>query len=357
MTPRLWERLERVAAALQNCPLVAMTSAEQLARWVDAELGPGTLDGIPAPYGGRRRLLQPLSPILHVVSGNTAHAAVQSLVRGLVAGAGVQWVKVPRATRLPELECFVSALPASMRPLLAPDLKAGWLEKSAALAVFGSDETIRSFARRVQPWQRFLPHGHKISFGWIRGPYNDGVLAAVARDVVAYDQLGCLSPQFYLVSHAAKEFAGDLAAVFAREALQWPPLVLSPENAARLREFRDNHELRAALGEEAMVWSSGERLSWTVAYDPRPGLASTPLFRSVVIKPEEAGTLSQLAQISPYLGTVGLHPYTEEHIGAATGLGAQRICRVGAMQNPDWLWHHDGWPSLGAFLRYVDVEN
>lgn len=357
MTLPFRERLERISAALRGCPIVRAASAEQLAQWVDAELGPGALSENTLPYGGRHRRLQPLSPILHVVSGNTAHAGVQSLVRGLVAGAAVQWIKVPQAVRLAELENFVAALPASMRPSLAPELPASWLEQAAVVAVFGADETILDFARRIQPWQRFLPHGHKVSFGWIRGPYNEELLTAVTRDVVAFDQLGCLSPQFYLVAGDARSFAQDLAAIFLREAPNWPSLRLTIHDAVRLREFRDVHELRAACGDGTAVWGSAQGLAWTVVFDPRPEFASTPLLRNVVIKPQSEGTLDRLRQIAPFLSTVAVHPYTEEGVTLAVRLGAQRVCRPGAMQNPDWLWHHDGWPSLGAFLRYVDVEN
>lgn len=357
MTLPLRERLERISAALQGCPIVPAASAEQLAYWVDAELGPGALSEGTVPYGGRRRLLLPLSPILHVVSGNTPHAAVQSLVRGLVTGAAVQWIKVPQAVRLAELENFVSDLPESMRPSVTSELSTSWLEQAAAVAVFGADETIREFAGRVQPWQRFLPHGHKVSFGWIRGPYNERVLTAVTRDIVAFDQLGCLSPQFCLVAGDACSFARDLADIFTREAPHWPPLRLTPGDARRLREFRDLHELRAVSGDGTAVWSSAERLAWTVVFDPRPEFGRMPLLRTVVVKAESEQTLDQLRRISPFLSTVAIHPYTEDGLTLAVRLGAQRVCRTGAMQTPDWLWHHDGWPGLGAFLRYVDVEN
>ncbi|MBW0000556.1 MAG: hypothetical protein JO015_15770 [Verrucomicrobia bacterium] len=357
MTLPFRERLERISDALLGCPIVQPASVAQLAQWVDAELGPGALSEDTIPYGGRRRRLQPLSPILHVVSGNTPHAAVQSLVRGLVTGAAVQWIKVPQAVRLAELENFVTALPECMRPALAQELPAAWLERAAAVAVFGADETIREFARRIQPWQRFLPHGNKVSFGWIRGRYDEELLAALTRDVVAFDQLGCLSPQFYLVSGDARNFARDLAAIFSREEPDWPPLRLTTQEAARLREFRDMHQLRAACRDGTAVWGSAEGLAWTVIFDPRPEFAWTPLLRTVVVKAETEGVLERLRRIAPFLSTIAVHPYTEEGLTLAVRLGAQRVCRAGAMQNPDWLWHHDGWPSLGAFLRYVDVEN
>lgn len=357
MTLPFWERLERISAAVQGCPIVSPVSVARLGQWVDAELGPGALREDTIPYGGRRRRLQPLSPILHVVSSNTPHAAVQSLVRGLVTGAAVQWIKVPQGVRLAELENFVTALPECMRPALAPELPAAWLERAAAVAVFGADETIRDFATRIQPWQRFVPHGHRVSFGWMRGPYDGELLAALTRDVVAFDQLGCLSPQFYLVSGDARSFARDLAAIFMREAPNWPPLQLTTPEAVRLRAFRDLHQLRAACGDGTAVWGSAEALAWTVIFDPRPEFARTPLLRTVVVKAESEGTLERLRQIAPFLSTIAVHPYTEEGLTLAVHLGAQRVCRAGAMQNPDWLWHHDGRPSLGAFLRYVDVEN
>ena len=251
----------------------------------------------------------------------------------------------------------MAALPENLRPSLAPELPPAWLERAAAVAVFGGDETIRDFATRIQPWQRFLPHGHKVSFGWIRAPYDEKLLRAVTRDVIAFDQLGCLSPQFYVVSGEARTFARDLAAVFAREAPNWQSLRLSTPDAVRLREFRDLYELRAVCGDGTAVWGSAEGLAWTVVFDPRPELACTPLLRSVVVKPGSEGMKEQLRRIAPFLSTIAVHPYDEEGLMLAVRLGAQRVCRAGAMQNPDWLWHHDGWPSLGSFLRYVDVES
>ena len=111
---------------------------------------------------------------------------------------------------MPEVDAFVHALPEEIRPELDTELRPGWMEEAEAIVVFGSDETVQEFSRRVLPTQRFLAHGHKISLGLIWGRCEPQLAEGIARDVFPFDQLGCLSPQFFYVAGDSAEFAGQL---------------------------------------------------------------------------------------------------------------------------------------------------
>ena len=163
------------------------------------------------------------------MSGNTPHAALQSLIRGIVVGAQ-NWMKLPQGG-LPEVDEFSLKLPAALRPELADHSNPDWVQDAEAIVVFGTDETVQQFSRRLLPTQRLLAHGHKISFGLIRMPFDRKVVNGAARDVFVFDQMGCLSPQFYYVAGDSVGFA-SLLARRPRRALSRH----SRDNRARIRD-------------------------------------------------------------------------------------------------------------------------
>ena len=111
---KLDDRIEAVVSAATELSWLSDLTAESIRRWIGLELGQYLSDCGPQRYGNQHCLTVPLSPILHIVSGNTPHAALQSLIRGLIVGA-VNWMKMPQEG-LPEVDIFVRALPKELRP-------------------------------------------------------------------------------------------------------------------------------------------------------------------------------------------------------------------------------------------------
>jgi hypothetical protein len=128
------------------------------------------------------------------------------------------------------------------------------------------------------------------------------------------------------------------------------------EIAAALRACREEWKFRAATESGVLVWESPGTLDWVVIHDPDPCLVANPLHRTVFIKPMPSDPGLVLAPVRRHISTVGLHPVNLEAVELAIHLGAQRICKIGQMQNPPLSWHHDGWPALASLIRYVDVE-
>ena len=182
------ERIEAVVRASSGFPWLGQLTVQAVREWIVLELGDPPL--LPQRYGRHQVVAIPYSPILHIVSGNTPHAALQTLIRGILAG-GENLIKIP-SNGLPEVERFVRLLPKAIQPLIDHRLPDSWLKIAAAIVVFGSDETIATFASRVSPWQRFLPHGNKVSFAIVLGDYPETIALAAARDVHVFYQLGCL---------------------------------------------------------------------------------------------------------------------------------------------------------------------
>ena len=132
-------RAESIACAAEPFhPLLGPTSARDLLAWVAAELGDASaLDRWFTHGGARTKALAP-DVILHVVSGNTPHAALQSLIGGLLLGSR-NLVKLP-GSGLGEVDAFLSRLPAELRAMVevSVELPDGWLSSANAVVVYGS---------------------------------------------------------------------------------------------------------------------------------------------------------------------------------------------------------------------------
>jgi hypothetical protein len=350
---RLDDRIAALVAAAATSGLVDLTF-ESISRWIELELGQYLSDPNPQPYGNQHCQTCPLSPILHIVSGNTPHAALQSVIRGVIVGA-INWIKLPHQG-IPELDIFVGALPKQLRPEMATELLPNWMEEAEVIVVFGSDQTVREFSQKALPFQRFLAHGQKVSLGLIWGRCDPQTAEGIARDVFPFDQLGCLSPQFFYVAGDSAEFALQLSHQLERQR----PRALAPardrKTAGALRAFREEWRFRAATESGVFLRESRGNLDWVVIHDPQPGLVTNPLHGTIFIKPMPPDAELALAPIRRLISTIGLFPINRESVRFGVRLGAQRICRIGQMQHPPLTWHHDGWPALGSFVRFVDIE-
>ncbi len=348
---KLQERVEAVVESARTFPWLGEITPQVLNDWVTRELGVEFATSSWAQHGDRFRQLVPYSPILHIVSGETPHAALQSLMRGILVGAE-NWIKLP-STDLVEIRSFVESLPKELQPRLSQQLSSDWLERAAAVVVFGSDRTIQEFASRVRPWQRFIPHGHKISFAMVLGEWTKAEISGAIRDGSAFNQLGCLSPQFFLVKERANQFAEQLAAQLDFSA----PIQLPLAAAVAIRAFRENWRFRTANNPAGKLWESrNNSLDWTVLFDPAETIPDHPLNRTFVVKPFTASLEPCIDLLRKHISTIGIHPLVPEAIDLAIRFGAQRICPVGRMQEPALDWHHDGFPGLGSLVRVIDLE-
>jgi hypothetical protein len=347
-------RVAAIASAAAGFSWLSDLSADNIRRWIELELGDYLSDSELQPYGHQHCLAAPLSPVLHIVSGNTPHAGLQSLVRGIVVGA-TNWMKLP-SKGLPEVESFARGLPSELQPELATKISPHWTEAAEAIVVFGSDQTIQEFSRMILPFQRFLAHGHKISLGLIWSQCDPRIAEGIAQDVFPFDQMGCLSPQFFYVAGDSVEFASRLAKQLEVRPRSPEPSARASETTGALRAFREEWKFRAATESGVFVWESLGNLDWVIIHDPTPGLVANPLHGTIFIKPIPSEPELALAPIRRLISTIGLFPVSPESAALAIRCGAQRICQIGQMQHPLLTWHHDGWPTLGSFVRYVDVE-
>ena len=211
------------------------------------------LDGFQS-VGGQTLRAVPPRVILHIVSGNTPHAALQSLIRGLLLGSH-NLCKLPGAG-LPEAEAFAAAVPEPLRSRVefSPVLPDEWLASANAVIVFGADETIAHFRALALPHQTFLGYGHRISLGMVFEDPTFESAAGAALDASLFDQQGCLSPHCIYVADRPEEYAARLAVEMARVQLTHPRSTLTLSETAAISEIRETTRFRAAIGHRVRLW-------------------------------------------------------------------------------------------------------
>ena len=351
----------------------------QLQRFVAEDFAnPKVLDEFqPRTQGGWTRALGP-ELLVHVWAGNVPALPMWSFVSGLLVKAGSMG-KVASAE--PVFATLFARLLAEVEPRWADCFAVVWWPSGAAhertafaladvVLAYGGNAALQAMQANVPVTTRFLPHGHKLSFGMVsaaalsvrKGP---GVARQAALDVVRYDQQGCYSPHVFYVQRGApvspQDFAQHLAQELAGLQHKLPRRVLSLEEAAQVGAWREAHEFASLNDDSTQLSGTGHSTSTVVYSDRHQPLTAGPLNRNVWVVAVD--TLDEvLPLIAPQrddLQTVGLAAAPEEllHLGECLGqAGVTRICALGAMTSPEAGWHHDGRFSLLDLVRMVDIE-
>jgi hypothetical protein len=187
--------------------------------------------------------------IYHVCAGNLAVSAWTSLAHGLLLGAR-NVVKLPGdrddSTARRDILRFIRGLPAPLRGLIQTDreVDAATLRRADAVIAFGSDAAMESLRAQTRWDQKFIAHGPALSLLWLAEPdlLTPRQARACAIDILAYDQLGCLSPQAIYVPLKTDIARWAGSSPTALES-QWRSLPSKPARplgvAARIAEARD----------------------------------------------------------------------------------------------------------------------
>lgn len=305
----------------------------------DAELLKGKFtQQVPSPTA------RPPKKILHIVSGNTPHAACQSILHGLLLGAY-------NLLKLPQSDLLDFHLPDTLRPWVDArrDLPDSWLSEADAVVVFGNDDTIRYFQTRCPLGIPFVGHGHRVGVALITDP-SPVAAERAARDIAQFDQMGCLSLQT-IFAEEPRAFGPLLAAALENEESKNPRGPLTLSEAGSISHLRE--EIRYLIAQEPdayALWHSQNSTAWTIIYDHSPHLSLSPGFRTVFLRPLLPETPDLLSKI-PYLSGIGLHPFDPR-----SDLPSPRLFPLGQAQTPPPLWAHDGILPLASLISHQTIQ-
>ena len=293
----------------------------------------------------------------HVIAGNTPLLSWVSFIRALLVGS-TSLVKLPSGPAAAWGHVFHQSL-ADVFPKLAEcvtplewpggttDLDTALCTGADLIMAHGSDATLRSLQSRCPRGKPFVGYGHRVSFGLVTaGNGTDASAAGFARDILLYDQGGCLSPQTIFVEGDMSEtfhFAAQLAQALAETVPFYPLPVRAPEAAATVREAR----LLASMEEGTRLWSDTAQ-RWTVIVRPRREFVPAPTFGVITVQP--LATLADLpealAPVSAFLQGCGVAGEAHDYIPNVT-----YMCVPGEMQAPPLHWRQDGRDVLRLLTR------
>jgi len=335
--------------------LMGKVTAHDLSLWLEAELGnPSALDDF-HPHGDLLSRAYAPEFILHVVSGNSPHAAIQSVIRGLLLGSH-NIIKLPSAG-LPEFSDCIIQFPANLKELIETHhtLTDYILSKANAIIAIGSDSAIDAIHQKTRPDQIFVPHGHKVSIGIVYDDFECAASLAVL-DISIYNQQGCLSPHAIYVQGDAMKFTELLASEMKKFSADNPPSPISLSEAGAIRNLRETTRFIAANSPTTKLWESNDSLDWTVVYESDPVLKLSCLNRCVYVKPLPVDlNVMSLGTESQHLSTIAIHPFKQDTAFSLTELPAHRICPLGQSQQPSLFWHHDGFAPLTSLVKWKDL--
>jgi hypothetical protein len=267
--------------------------------------------------------------------------------------------------------------PVSAR-IVGEELTSALFDEADCVTATGSDETLASIRRRLSPRTKFLGYGHQVSFGYVANGNLSGVnarkaAAQAADDVVAWDQLGCLSPHVIYVEYggtvSAELFAEMLAKELEEREKTEPRAELPVEHAAAIASRRSFYETRAAYFHTntmpdypaTRIWKSENSTGWTVIYEADPRFQMSCLNRFIYVKgvTDLTEMLQNADNMRGKVSTVGLAAPKDKVQGLAIELarwGVTRVCPLGQMQRPPLTWRHDGKLPLADLIRWTDYE-
>lgn len=375
-------------------------SPESLARGLDEFFARITEDSlhnlVTQELGDPRRLDAPLSTseersenrsafargpelIGHITAGNLPCPTLMSLIHGLLVGSA-QFVKcAENAGFIPRL--FAHSIYHTHAKLGSCIELARWsggddpLEKALfdeadCVMAVGRDETLEAIRTRLPNGKQFLSHGHRVSFGYIHKHCLSRAMARelaanAARDVAAWNQLGCLSPHvFYVECDGAvrpEQFAEMLSEAICQLEQTEPRGAISEAEAGDIAHRRSCYEIREAHTGDVRQWKSEDTTAWTVVFEEEPQFSASCMNRFVHVKSTSDidATLRAAEMVRGQASTVGLAApknEAEEIVIKLAHWGVTRVCPIGQMQNPPVGWRHDGRPTLGDLVTWTDWE-
>jgi hypothetical protein len=194
--------------------------------------------------------------------------------------------------------------------------------------VYGRDATIASVRGRVGERVRVRGHGAGMGIAVVGpGAAIDGAARALAEDVIAFDQRGCLSPRVALVEgeERAARFAGALHAALGEAEVRVPRGALHDEERAEAVRYRETMSFagRALAGAAHVVGLAPRGAPVTV-----PPAGRHVHVAAVGGIDEARAAMGELAQVIVCVGS------DDPARVAEVAPGHARVARLGEMQRP-----------------------
>lgn len=304
----------------------------------------------------------------HVIAANTPLIAWTSIARALLVGSS-SMIKLPSHPVAAWAGYFLDSLADvdSDLPGLLQLMKwkggSSYLDQALCIScdgimAYGSDETINALGAVMPEGKVFAGYGHRVSFGIVAdGARYSQAAKGFARDILLYDQGGCLSAHSIFVEGSLDDalgFADRLARALAKAGdlpdCRWPELCKCPGRSASVRKQRSLARMEPA----ARVWED-PCLRWTVAVAATPAFRASQTHGVVYIVPLDGNKITDvLAGIRNFQGAAVAEAAGQDLSRwreCLADCGVTYVCEPGELQRPPLSWRQNGWPVLRTFWK------
>lgn len=327
-----WRGSERLLAATMALGLDEATARRGLADELDAWEVPGALQAVlEADAEAMEGRVAP-TRVLVVAARTLPASAIRQLLWARVFDAEC-WLKVARGQEALG-EALSEGTGGRLHSLGAERGEAFRLalRDADAVVVLGTDETVAALRAEATPGAAFVGYGHKVSAAIVDGDAGVENWAALARDCVAWDHSGCLSPRLVWVRGDVGAAMAGLGVALEAASRGLPALPPEEAHAQRVAVTRARMLGRQVQGAGGFVLVGGDA-------EPAAGR------RMLNVAREDTETLTQLGDV---LSTLGLGAGVAQPLGLPESV---RVCPLGEMQRPGLAWRQDGVRPLLGLTR------
>ena len=201
---------------------------------------------------------------------------------------------------------------------------------------YGSDETLNAL-QALSPRSSFVRRGHGLGVALLGKNIEDHSYDALAEDIAAYDQRGCLSPRVVFAD-------GDLEA----HAQRLDVALTHVERRLPIGQVPTDVQVASAQwrASAAALHSLYESSTHTVVVDNSGSFPMGPTHRHILLRP---GSIAQqaLKRLGPQAKVIG-------HAGIASlPSTSSRLCPLGSMQRPRLTDAADGYAAGAGFITRI----
>jgi phenylacetate-CoA ligase len=368
-----------VEQTLRIIPMICDQAA--LKRRLEIEFGnPEVLDHFVTKPGYSGRVhAAPFGTLLHVAAGNVFIGCIDSLINGFVT-KNVSIMKLSGKNQKFPVLFAKSILEADPDGVLADqfslvywpggktEVENVFKSRVNAIIAWGGQEMIEAYRKNLGAGVALIEHGPKISFQAVfKNAYEERITQtggltelarSIATDVSLWDQSACSSPQNLFVEEGIDRKSLMAAIGDALNGMPWERGALSGDEQVELLKERCRATYSELMEQGALLQGK----DWMVSYDPQPGLRSSPLNRTLILKTfksvEDLG--NQIVSYSSFLQTCGYLASAEDRetlLAQGARWGIQRFAPVGQMMSGQEGSPHDGRYGWVELTRMISDES
>jgi hypothetical protein len=302
-----------------------------------------------------------------IMAGNVVGAGIHEVLLALICGAAVM-AKSSSAEpyflrALAETIARVDPEVANRIAVLSftrerSDLSARLRALCEKMVVYGDDSTLEALHGSGLVGFGSKASGALVAAEALRADERRAAVGALARDVVLFEQRGCLSPSHVFVvgrREVSQRFSAALGAELEKTARgDFPPARLNLNLAAQIQAVREAARWRKIAGASLDLLEGGG-LQWTIVSEPDARFIVSPGYRTVFVSAVEdvddfkrrllgfEGRIEGFSVADPKSELGGFVSYLRS-------IGVGWICPPGSAQSPPLMWPHGNGAFLGPLL-------